>query len=116
MWDVVKNIENHKLLKKSLVELYKKYVLDEYKSTPKKAGNADGMDDNNKGQREFLEDNVKHIKEQLMKNEKENSNLKRNFMVHNVELLSEINQLTKQKHQKIMEIAILQTKKTEPIG
>lgn len=27
IWDVVKNIENHKVLKKALVSLYKKYVL-----------------------------------------------------------------------------------------
>ena len=27
MWEVVKNIENHKMLKKALVSLYKKYVI-----------------------------------------------------------------------------------------
>lgn len=32
VWDVVKNIENYKKLKKSLVKLYKKYVLNEEKN------------------------------------------------------------------------------------
>ena len=65
VWDVVKNIEHHKRLKKSLVQLYKKYVLNEVKNE----GNAN--QDQNK-ERDFWEENVKHMKEQIQKNMVEN--------------------------------------------
>jgi hypothetical protein len=58
----VKQIDHHKKLKVALVALYKQYVLEQ--SSPSKGG-AEGMEVNKK--RDFLEDNVKHIKEQTMK-------------------------------------------------
>ena len=87
LWEVVKHIENHKELKKSLVVLYKKYVLSNFKIE-----SVNERQQLNK-KRDFLEQNVKTMKEKIQKNMTENAGLKQRLLRHNVELLQEINML-----------------------
>ena len=61
VWTVVKHIDNYKALKKSLVVLYKKYVLSNFKIESVN----EGQELNKK--RDFLEQNVKTMKEKIQK-------------------------------------------------
>ena len=87
MWAVVKHIDDYKTLKKALVALYKKYVL----SNCKVESVNEGQGLNKK--RDFLEQNVKTMKEKMQKNMIENKGLKQRLLRHNVELLQEINMI-----------------------
>lgn len=109
VWEVVKQIDHHKKLKVALVDLYKQYVLQQ--GSPSKNG-GEGMQVNK--ERDFQEEKVKHIKEQQMKSTKEHKDQKKSLMKHNVQLLEEINNLTKQKHEKTMQISMLQAENPQP--
>lgn len=102
VWAVVKQIDNYKLLKKSLVMLYKKYALSNFKMQT-----VDETFQLNK-KRDFLEQSIHSVKENISKNSKENKGLKQRLLRHNVELIQEINMLESQRHKKILDIAILQ--------
>jgi hypothetical protein len=102
VWAVVKHIDDYKTLKKALVALYKKYVLSNCKVESVNEGQALNK------KRDFLEQNVKTMKEKMQKNMTENKGLKQRLLRHNVELLQEINMLENQKHKKTMDTATLQ--------
>lgn len=102
--DVLLQIENHKKLKKGLVRLYKKYVLEEDRG---RQSGGDSMQQSYQNKRRHLEDNLQHLKETMSKTTGENKNVQKRFMKENVMLLEEINALVKQKHLKLTDIAIL---------
>lgn len=101
VYETLLNIEDYKRLKKGMVSLYKKYVLEEDKNIKKASTNSQ------KGNRDYLEQKVEYLKTIMAKTSSEAKNVRGRFMKENVMLLQEINVLKKQRHDKLVELRLV---------
>lgn len=105
VYDTLLQIEDYKKLKRGLVALYKKYVLEEDKMCKNKAGGSGAAGE--LASRGYLESQIETLKMSMSKNVSESKHVRSRFMKENVMLLQEINVLKKAKHDKECELRIV---------